>query len=327
MKPIATLVILCVLATLVVWPSSTAAIYQDKKPDEPLILATDLILLDAQVVSKKTHLAVSGLTKDDFVLFEDSIRQQVSYFSQDALPLSILLLLDVSSSIAPNFPGLQRAASTALDSLKPTDEVALMVFGGSAMVFQDFTRDKERVATAIALADATGLRQGTDVSEGAYAAASHLEKASASGSRRIIIAITDDQTSQNIKTPRPDGTTLRKLHETKTTVCGLLFRPPYKRVGAEGFIRNFAEATGGVIASAESKKLQANLEEMIRHLRTRYSLGYVSKNENRDGTFRKIKLGASEEAIERSGAMEILTRKGYYAAAPAIDKSMKAKKP
>lgn len=328
MKPIPVSVILLCLAAPVAWPSNTAAVQQNKKSDEALTLATDLVVLDAQVVSKKTHLAMPGLTANDLALFEDGVRQQLSYFSQDSLPLSVLLLLDVSASIAPNFPALQRAASAALESLKHNDEVALMVFGGSARVVQGFTTDKQRVALAIAMADATGLRQGTDVTEAVYAAALHLEKAAAPGSRKIIIAITDDQTSSNIITPRPDVTAIRTLHETRTTVCGLLFRPPFKRIGGEGFVRNFAEATGGVVVSAESKKLGANLEEIIgRHLRTRYSLGYMSKNEKRDGSFRKIKLEASPEAIQRVGPLEIVTRKGYYTAGLATDQRGKSKKP
>jgi hypothetical protein len=91
--------IVCFGAALLSWPWHTGAIQQSKKPDESLTLAADLVLVDAQVISKKTRLAVAGLGKDDFELYEDGVKQYISYFSQEKLPLSMVILLDVSSSI------------------------------------------------------------------------------------------------------------------------------------------------------------------------------------------------------------------------------------
>src|SRR5215831_4391348 len=50
----------------------------------------DLITLDALVLEKRTARIVGGLTKDDFVVYEDGAKQTVTHFSQDSLPLSVL---------------------------------------------------------------------------------------------------------------------------------------------------------------------------------------------------------------------------------------------
>lgn len=315
MKRVARLVIGWSLVSLVGWGSTTISIPQDKKSEEAITLSTDLIVLDAQVVSKKTRLAVPGLGKDDFALYEDGAKQYISYFSQNSLPLSIVILLDVSSSIASNFDRLQSAATEALTRLKETDEAALMVFGGSARVIQEFTSNKQLISDAIRAADGTGLQRGTDINDGLYQAAAHLESASAPHRRRVIIDITDDTTSLNIVSPRPDSSVLRKLHETQAVVCGLIFYNPYKRllIGNNASVRTCADVTGGVVVSADSKKLEANLTKIVEHLRTRYSLGYVSSNEKRDGTFRKIKLELTQAAVQRVGETAVATRKGYYA--------------
>jgi VWFA-related protein len=316
------------LVAAVISLGSAPAHQQPAKPDDALKLAADLVVLDVEALSKKTRLAVAGLGKDDFVLYEDGAKQYISYFSQDRLPLSIVILLDVSSSIAPNFDRLQVAATTALARLKENDEAALMAFGGTARVVQEFTSNKQLVGNAILTADATGLEQGTDVNEGVYQAATYLETRASPASRRVIIAITDDMTSQNIRTPRSDSSSFRKVHETQAVVCGIIFYSPYKRllIGQTASIRTYAEATGGKVVAADSKRLDANLTQIIEHLRTRYSLGFVSANDKRDGSFRKIKLEASPQTVQRLGAVEIVTRKGYYARGPKEVTSPKEKK-
>ncbi len=60
---------------------------------ETVKIRTDLVTLDAQVTDKKTRRIIRGLTLQDFELFEDGAKQQIEYFSQDKLPLSVVLLL------------------------------------------------------------------------------------------------------------------------------------------------------------------------------------------------------------------------------------------
>src|SRR5437773_11936285 len=71
---------------------------QEKEAIDVLKVNTDLVVFDAQVIDKKTKRVIGDLTNDDFDLSENGARQQISYFSRDELPLSIMLLLDVSGS-------------------------------------------------------------------------------------------------------------------------------------------------------------------------------------------------------------------------------------
>jgi uncharacterized protein with von Willebrand factor type A (vWA) domain len=64
-----------------------------------------------------------------FAITENGVKQEVSYFSRDALPLSIILLLDVSRSVRPIIHEIRDGALHALQRLKPEDEVAVMAFG------------------------------------------------------------------------------------------------------------------------------------------------------------------------------------------------------
>src|SRR2546423_6911807 len=283
--------------------------------DDPLKLSVAYVLLDAQVLSKKTGLAVQGLSASDFVLYEDGVKQHIEYLSQEKLPLSIVLLLDVSSSIAPVFGSLQPAAEKALRRLGPADEVAIMAFGGTARVVLPFTADKELAALSIKEVNGEGLEQGTDINEGVYRAALYLKTFVAFPKRRVILAITDDVPSRVITSPA-ESLVFRELHENEITVCGLMFENPQGRLlirQTPGSVRTYALETGGRVLSAEGKKLDANLGELVEHLRTRYSLGYISTNTRKDGKFRKLKLELTPEARQRTGEARISVRSGYYA--------------
>src|ERR1044072_4773809 len=54
----------------------------------------DLVKIDALVLQKNTARIVGGLNKEDFLLYEDGIKQELTHFSQDELPLSVVLAID-----------------------------------------------------------------------------------------------------------------------------------------------------------------------------------------------------------------------------------------
>jgi hypothetical protein len=57
-----------------------------------------LVLLDVQVIHNKTNTAMGQLQAKDFELSEDGKPQQVSFFDHDQLPLSVVLLFDLTKS-------------------------------------------------------------------------------------------------------------------------------------------------------------------------------------------------------------------------------------
>src|ERR1041385_5544814 len=76
---------------------------QSPPSTEPIFhMDVRVVQVDAQVLSKKTRHAVTALKKDDYEIYEDNVRQQVSSFSQDTLPLSVVLLFDLTDSVRPN---------------------------------------------------------------------------------------------------------------------------------------------------------------------------------------------------------------------------------
>ena len=292
------------------------------KQDEPITLRGELVSLDAQVIHKKTASTVNNLTKEDFEIYENGVKQYITHFSQDKVPLSVIILVDVSGSVWPDqksFERLRRGAREAISLLKPQDEVSLMQFAAKATLVQPFTRDRDDVVNALNRLDGRGQR-GTAVDEGILGAAQYMRTASNPDSRRVIIALTDDlmfavnNKDHVLPTTHTEDQAIRELYESGSVVCALLFEgvdtPP--GILKRAIAKNCAEATGGITIKTSQDNIPARLTEIIERLRQRYTIGYSSTDTSRDGHFRKIKVTVKPEIERREGNVVVITRKGYY---------------
>src|SRR3989442_13341535 len=84
----------------------------------------DLVTVDALVLQKNTARVVGGLKREDFLLYEDGVKQEVTHFGQDSLPLSVLLLIDRGGLLGPFGSVLHRAGGDRVGRLKASAEVA-----------------------------------------------------------------------------------------------------------------------------------------------------------------------------------------------------------
>ena len=295
---------------------------QDKGADQTLKLGTELIVLDAQALTRKTGSPVTGLSREDFILTEDGVRQQITNFSFDTAPLSIILLLDVSGSVQPIIDQIRDRGLEALQRLKPADEVAIVAFGRWVELVQEFTGDRKLIEGKIGeiAKAAADMKSATFIDEALYESASHLLKSARAGSSRVVITVTD-----NIQSPNAAGHTrteaLERIFESGATVCGLvvgdfdLRASVYKQRGIKiddplGF---FSSETGGLLLKTKREDAGDRLRDLIDRLRTRYSFGYVSTNQKHDRKLRRIRLKVKDEIEKREGGVDVITRRGYYA--------------
>jgi VWFA-related protein len=134
---------------------------------------------------------VSGLSDADFALVGDLAAQtqiiDVDSISSDNLPFSVVLLVDVSSSMADLPIRLARQAARAfVDTIRPIDSVALMTFGNDIRIVQDYTADKDALYAAIDSLQAFGQ---TALYQGAFEAVALASNAP--HTRRAVIILSD----------------------------------------------------------------------------------------------------------------------------------------
>lgn len=287
---------------------------------------TDLVVLDAQVLRKKDGRAVNSLKREDFLLSEDGQRQEIVHFSQDRLPLSILLLLDLSASVRPVIEEIRNGALQAMEHLRPEDEVALMTFADKTRLLQDFTRDRKVIVEQISRTlEKSFVGVGTSIHTSIYDAVLEMDKAHDRLSRRVIIVVTDNIATMHSFTKPTVTEVNERLLEHSTVVCGLIIGGEssktlkmFMRGRAEKYnwtvrVDEFAEPTGGEVMTSDAATVNQRLADLIGHLRTRYSIGYSPTNATRDGKFRKISLSLSSDTTKREGDILVKTRQGYFA--------------
>src|SRR5215472_12398821 len=149
-------------------------------------------VVDAQVISKKTRQVISSLQREDFEVYEDNVRQEISAFSQDELPMSIVFLFDLTDSVRPVLRSLAEGAREVLQHLRPQDEVAVMVYAASAKLLQESTTDPTLAAAAIEKASRMQSNEAAFFNEGIFQASVQLGHTNDPASRRVVIWLTDD---------------------------------------------------------------------------------------------------------------------------------------
>jgi VWFA-related protein len=298
---------------------------------EAVKLAVDLVQLDAQVLHQKTGRIAGNMTKDSFALYEDGVKQTITHFSQDTLPLSVILLIDRGGCLDPFSDSVHNATMAALSRLRPQDEVALMAFHDTVNLVAGFTRDRRRIEDALHRIPPHDEQASHCFNRAFDEAANYMKHAANPDGRRVIIMLTG--ITVNFDCSGPTGEQARQaILESGAVVCGIIPKTAEQRLesgimrtvtGIGGVFKaktsslnRLAEETGGEVLSDKPEMLNHVFNDLIDHLRTRYVLGFVSTNAKRDGTFRKIKLDVAQPSAKAEDRLVVRTRRGYVAAKP-----------
>ena len=110
-------------------------IARGQEPAEPATFRTGVasVRVDAQVFEGTR--AVAGLTKADFQLYDNNAAQAITYFDQEREPVTLLLVLDVSGSMARHLEQMAAASQTALKGLRAGDQVGVLAYGAEPLAF------------------------------------------------------------------------------------------------------------------------------------------------------------------------------------------------
>jgi VWFA-related protein len=314
------------------------------KPNGVLKIDTSLVLVDGIVVSKKTKAIVGDLSSDDFIIRENGKPRTITHFSREELPLSLVMLVDVSGSVRPIIDEIRRATFDALSELKQSDRVGLMIFANKAKLITELTTDRDQLSGRFdeIWNESEEVGNGTFINTGIYEAARYLHRETAASDRRAIILITDDEDFRNHIPARE--VVLNELYESGTTLCSIVVSRGNKArqavtLGATAAITAinpavggvligmkilrkatspggtshfFSERTGGVTVGTRGEGIGDVFVNMVHLLRTRYTFGYEPPDLPDDGKLRTIKLEVQSEVQSRKGKMQVFARHGYF---------------
>ena len=127
-----------------------------QQPDDTIVFNTALVQLNVGVVDRQGR-AVTTLTRNDFMVYEDGVLRPITNFEPTEAPFSLVMLLDMSGSTINFRQQIQQSALRFLDALAPDDRVAVVEFNGKGVkTLLGFSTDRRRTAYAITLATGAG---------------------------------------------------------------------------------------------------------------------------------------------------------------------------
>jgi VWFA-related protein len=290
---------------------------------ETLHVGTQLVLVDAQVVNRRTGQAVTGLVADDFDLREDDVPQTVKTVSQDKLPLSLVFLFDTTDTVHPVLWPLALGARRVLGHLREGDEVAVMTVSTHGTLVQKFTTDQRKVVQGFADAsDVYDKDQATFIFEDVYAATEEAMRSTVKDSRRVEIWLTDG--TANFETPdmiRNHGHGAPAVLHTKKQAEELLLKSNavvsvvletselsreeqlLHLEGRTGDLAELANLTGGPVVASSAIETVDQFAGLLDRLRQRYTLGYKPLEEKPKGTVCRLSLALSPGFVLRHPEM------------------------
>ena len=289
----------------------------------------DLVTVDALVLQKNTSRVVGNLAREDFVISEDGVAQSITHFSQDRLPLSVLLLIDRGGCLDPFGDTVRHAAYSALAQLKPADEVGVMTYHDTAELRQEFTTNRTEVKRALDYVPEHDERADHCLDTVLEAAANYMSRAANPVGRRVVIFITGVTRNFDCAGSPSGKAAVQSLFESGSVVCGVVPQTPVQqmengmmrwatRLGRIGGvhtldIQKLADDTGGELLQDKPENLETTFTTLIEHLRTRYNLAFVSSNKKRDGTLRKLKIELAPATKKTQTKLVVKARKSYVA--------------
>jgi len=271
----------------------------------------DLVALNVTVTDPSNRY-LTDLTADEFLVYEDSVKQSVAYFSRTNLSLSVALLLDSSASMEDKMRTTQEAASGFVQSLRPEDQAEVIDFDSRVTVLAPFTGSKPDLEKAIASIVPGG---STSLYTAVYIALRELKKTESRGMedlrRRAVIVLSDGEDTSSLVAY---DEVLEAAKRSEIAIYAIGIRSKDANAFGKGYgqadfaLRQLTTQTGGrVFFPTSVDELKAIYALIAQELSSQYLVGYTSTNPKRDGSWRRINVRAT-----RPGATA-RTRMGYYA--------------
>ena len=282
-------------------------------PQQPPSFRAGVELVSLNVTATEGTRYVTDLTQNDFSVFEDGVKQEITFFTRSNLPIALALLVDTSASMESKLQTAQEAAIGFAKKLRPQDLAEVVDFDSRVIVLQNFTNNLPELEAAIRKTSAGG---STSLYNAVYIALKDLKKVVAKNSdeirRQAIIVLTDGEDTSSLL-PFEEVLDLAKRSETAIYSIGL-------RAGegsatttrgfkeAEFVLRQFSQETGGrPFFPNQLSDLNNVYGQIADELSSQYSVGYTSRNPKRDGAWRRLIV-----RIDRPNVIA-RTKLGYFA--------------
>ena len=267
----------------------------------------ELVSLNVTVMDGTRY--VTDLAQQDFEVYEDGAKQDITFFAKGQQPIALAILLDTSASMEEKLPVAQEAAIGFAKLLRKDDAMEVIDFDSQVRILQTFTSDPSALEKAIR---DTAPNGSTSLYNAIYISLKELKKIKAASPEEIrrhaIVVLSDgDDTSSLVE--YDEVLDLAKRSETSIYSIGLRQQSAGRRdfKEAEFVLRQLSQETGGrAFFPTTVTELPKIYDQISEELASQYTLAYSSKNSLRNGAWRRVVVRVSRPNVVAR------TRQGYY---------------
>jgi Ca-activated chloride channel family protein len=275
-------------------------------------LDMELVSLDVMVIDQN-NLAVAGLKKEDFTIYEDKVKQTVENVIRKEVPVSFGIVIDTSGSMWSKIETVSEAAVSLIRQMQVDDETFVASFKTEYELAQDFTSDRGKLEDAIGELFASG---GTALLD-AIVAASDYARAKGHCRRKALVIFSDGMERNSAFTEKE---VMEAINEDDVQIYLVGFvdeKTEEKGVYGNAFLQEaknllslIADDSGGrAFFPKNINEIPAIADRIAKDLRSQYVVSYYPSNHNLDGVFRTVNV-----IVNSQGSRKLIarTRRGYY---------------
>ena len=297
------------------------------RTDTPIVANVELVQIPVTIFDDKGAVA-ADLKKSDFRLFDDGIEQRILYFERERIPVSFVILADLSSSMTRKIPFVQEAALSLLDSLEEQDryhdEYSVLSIAKRSKLLMPFSGDEEDLERRLPLL-LTATNESTALFDGIWLGVNTAHQDAANQHRAIIIITDggDNHSRYNLRETRelleeadipvfavmagpsfelpgvflpqpkkrsrfPSGAPTTHFPDLRVPIGGQDYIGPAERNGPHN-MKKLTEVTGGGVFTARNEE---DLPRIVRTIglavRYRYVLTYKPVHDTSDSRQHKV---------------------------------------
>jgi Ca-activated chloride channel homolog len=288
---------------------------QETEEQKPFTIGVEVNMVNVPVSVRKPEGGfVKGLSQKSFQIFEDGKPQEIVFFAQEGLPTRIAIVLDSSGSVRTEWGTIKSATTRFLERLRPEDAFSLITFSSDIRLKMDWGNKTDRLDSVLTSVYCKG---NTKLWDAIWVVANDVFKGVTNKKAMIIMSDGMDNESdvsldEALKAAVRSEVAIYVVSKTEAVLR--LFESHYENVPQEQFfaadqvLRKLAYETGGRVLYPNSfGELGDVYVQVDEELRNQYSIGYISTNTAKDGSYRKIGIKANAPGASVS------IRPGYYA--------------
>ena len=251
---------------------------------------------------------VTGLEKENFVVYDNNAQQTIKYFSSQDAPLTIGVVFDLSGSMSSKFTRARKALTEFLRTSNPEDEFFVVGFNERPAIIVDYTSDVDDVEARMVM-----LRpeNRTALIDAVYLGVDHLRLAKYD--RKALLIISDGGDNRSRYT---ENELRRVVREAGVQIYSIGIFDNYAATTEEQLgpqlLDEISGMTGGrLFKVSDIGDLSDIAARISAELRNEYIVGYTPTEAKHDGNWRKLKV----RLIPPPGLPQLTVhfRQGYYA--------------